>query len=177
MAWDLLDDLPGTLALWRGRRGADVRLDPADVAEAATRALVAGLDSPSLRELAGLYADADEQDTGPLVDVVIAELGLDLPAGDDLVVLGFLHVVGRRALTGAIAPRWVTAWAHGHVGHDGPASMLGLVVADDEYDDLDILADWGGDTRSATEAQADLAALDARVLASVQHLLDRVRRP
>lgn len=113
---------------WQGHRHGQ------DVVDAACDALVAGLDSPALRDLAGLYRDAPREVVQLTVADVVAELGLDLPVGRDALSR---HLLGRQAeavLAGRLSPRTFATWALRHFGYDVSGDLQGLVLAADEYE-------------------------------------------
>lgn len=45
----------------------------------------------------------------------------------------------QRWLRGDLTDRQLAAWAHGAIGHDGPAVLQELVVTDDMFDELELI--------------------------------------
>lgn len=106
-----------------------------DVIAAAVDALVAGVDSPSLRELAGLSAKDDYWTLRPLVEATLDELDISHPGPDsDETQVAAARVMCRRLLRGDLTAREFVIWAHGTVGHDGAARLQPIVELDDGYD-------------------------------------------
>lgn len=101
--------------------------------QAAVDALVAGVNSPALAELAGARPDDAWSELDQTVAHVVHELDLHVPTHDQA-----LRIQLRRQLaavvSGAMSPREVAAWAHDEFGHDSLADALPFVNADDEYD-------------------------------------------
>ncbi|MFD3538443.1 hypothetical protein ACFWUQ_02950 [Streptomyces sp. NPDC058662] len=126
------DDLQDLAALWSiGEARAH------DVVEAACAALVAGLDSPALRILAG-YTRAEAQYELPdLLPVVLDELGLtfyprDGEAGPEAAVRAFAH----QLLAGKVTPRELALRIHQRFGHQLPLAER-LAELDDECDSIE----------------------------------------
>lgn len=121
-------DLADAVVLWRLPGTAS-----AVVIDAATQALVDGLDSPALRQLAGEPAGASWFDLAPLVERVVEELGLAdlLTASPERAAL---TVMVRRFRAGALSAHDLVCWAHQNIGHEGPPDCLPFVELDDEYD-------------------------------------------
>lgn len=120
-----------------------IKQDAAPAASsAATRALVEGLDSEPLRELAGMPTDMNAFELGALIDASLVSLGV--PASgmteDDALVLG-AHYYARQVIDGRLPIREFTAWAHSVIGHGGPSLAQDIVELDDLYDAFD--GGWG----------------------------------
>ncbi|CAL9638080.1 hypothetical protein SUDANB120_06261 (plasmid) [Streptomyces sp. enrichment culture] len=131
--------------------------DAHDVVEAACAALVAGLDSPALRILAGYTRAEAEYDVPDLLPVVLDELDLvfyprDSEAGQDAAVRALAH----QMLAGRLTPRELALRIHQRFGHQLPLAEH-LAELDDEYD----IVEYGNRT---------LAQLDAEVTAEAQRL-------
>jgi hypothetical protein len=97
------------------------RLEPnvvADLIDAATGCLVAGLDTPLLCELAGVSPRESAFVLAPLADGAIDELGLRESIADN-VDQAALATMLRRVVTGRMIPSELTRWAHQHIGHEG----------------------------------------------------------
>ncbi|GAA1716717.1 hypothetical protein GCM10009809_10970 [Isoptericola hypogeus] len=101
--------------------------------EAAVDALVAGLDSPALAELAGLSPDDAFSVLELTAETAATELGLHVPPADLVATVKMRRRV-QDLLAGSIAPGELAVWAHREIGHDGLPSAQWLVEADDEYD-------------------------------------------
>ncbi len=141
-----------------------------DVVEAACEALVAGLDSPALRDLAGLYPDTPNELLRLVAEDVVAELGLDLPVGDDALNLYVLRTQARKVLDGRTTPRELTEWAFSNRGaHDSDEHEL-FVGALWEYEELDDMREHFGNG-APTHAE-ESAALDAHVRRMARALLE-----
>lgn len=146
------DDLQDLAVLWSiGEAHAH------DVVEVACAALVAGLDSPALRILAGYTRAEAEYDLPDLLPVVLDELDLvfyprDSEAGQDAAVRALAH----QMLAGRLTPRELAMRIHQRFGHQLPLAER-LAELDDEYD----IVEYGNRT---------LAQLDAEVTAEAQRL-------
>jgi len=142
--------LQDAVRLWRLNGTTHV----SEVIDAATDCLVADLDSPSLRTLAGASPRQSMYEIEPLVLATLSELGhADLL--DTNVQREALRAMLRRFQRGAITPRELAAWAHTNIGHDGPADCQPLVVLDDMYDEGEYLGYLQRDLDSWTHAEAD----------------------
>ena len=112
---------------------------------AAAEALVAGFDSPHLRELAGLHRRTD---FGELRETAIAafdELELEFP--DPRTVKGQLLVLRQLCLSyraGELSARGLTRWAVSEIGYLGAEEALELVDLDDLLDEIEHGASWAG---------------------------------
>ena len=128
-----LDQATGTLqdtaALW----SIDA-VSPQAVVGCACDALIAGLDSPSLRILAGLTrAEADYQ-VLDILPAALAELGLDFyPRGSCSGQEAAVRALAAQAVSGSLTPRELAAAIHRHFGHGLPLTER-LAALDDEYD-------------------------------------------
>jgi hypothetical protein len=121
--------LQDTAALWNIGT-----VTPHAVVMCACDALIAGLDSPSLRILAGLtHAEADYRVPDQL-PAALAELGLDFhprdsPSGHEAAA----RALAAQAVSGLLTPRELAAAIHQHFGHSLPLAER-LAALDDEYD-------------------------------------------
>ena len=124
------DQVTGTLqdtaALW----SIDA-VSPQAVVRCACDALIAGLDSPSLRILAGLTRAEADYHVLDILPAALAELGLDFyPRGS----CSGQEAAGRaQAVSGSLTPRELAAAIHRHFGHGLPLTER-LAALDDEYD-------------------------------------------
>ncbi|HEY9497698.1 MAG TPA: hypothetical protein VIQ78_01585 [Terrimesophilobacter sp.] len=102
---------------------------------AACAALAAGIDSPSLRVVAGFDLDAYRWDVFDALVIALDELGVDFPAvGTDEAKLVALEQLCRSFLAGELDLHQLTGWAHEKIGHEGPEAALPFVELDDEFD-------------------------------------------
>jgi hypothetical protein len=128
---DATGRLSDAVALWR------VGAAPAsDVVDAAVDCLVADVDSPALRELAGESPRESRFILDPLIDQALDELGVDRVSVTDperAVLTAVLKRYKRGELTAAAAARW----AHRHIGHSGDGVCQIFVIFDDIYDTVD----------------------------------------
>ena len=126
-----LDELIEVSALWgMSDRGGYVVVSGAKraVVAAATDALVAGLDSPSLRELAGLPHDTNWGETASVIAAAISELGVAFdPADRDQSQVLALRYVCRRYLANELRIEAVANWAETFIGYEGAAAAQDLV--------------------------------------------------
>ncbi|MFG2715392.1 hypothetical protein ACGFX2_33290 [Streptomyces goshikiensis] len=149
------DDLQDLAVRWSiGEARAD------DVVELACAALVAGLDSPALRVLAGYTRAEAEYEVPDLLPVALDELDLvfyprDSEAGQEAAVRALAH----QLLAGKLTPRDLALRVHQRFGHQLPLAER-LAELDDEYD----IIEYGDRT---------LAELDAEVTAEAQALMHR----
>lgn len=115
------------------------RLEPTsaeDVVNAAVDCLLAGVDTPSVCELAGVPRGADVFSTEPLISEVLRELGMQHVMQEDIqrgAFVAMLHMFR----SGRVNARDLARWAHSHIGHDGDADCQAFVDLDDMYDTLD----------------------------------------
>lgn len=86
------------------------------LADAATEALVAGLDGIVLAELAGLPSDENSFSVDTLVDKVEEELGLQNALAGDLEVFA-ARTMCRRLFAGTMTERELATWAHDRFAH------------------------------------------------------------
>lgn len=106
---------------------------------AAAEALVAGVDTPGLREVAAVSVRSPVPPTfARTVEDAFGELGIDLPGrGSEQAEALALAAMCRRLLGGSLATRDLTGWAHRVITHGGVAEAAGLVNLDDDYDEHD----------------------------------------
>lgn len=131
----MFDDVRSLLAVTIGLfrdQDALVRVTADQVVRAAVDAIVAGLDSPSLGELAGLREESPWFDE--VVSAVVEELGLPQEISEETAVAFALRGKAQDLVDGRITPGDLASWAHQYVGHGGPVNAQVFVEADDEYD-------------------------------------------
>jgi hypothetical protein len=150
---DVTRRLSDAVALWRA--GAT---PASDVVDAAVGCLVADVDSPALRGLAGESPRKSRFILDPLIDRALNELGVDrlVAASPQRAALtAVLKRYRRGELTAAAAARW----AHRYIGHDGDAACQIFVDFDDMYDAVNYASYTGADLDEwmAEESDAFLA--------------------
>jgi hypothetical protein len=123
--------LGDAVSLWRISPGS---ID--DVIDAAVECLVAGIDSPTLRELAGASPRESQFVLEPLIGDTLRELGM-LDVLETSVQRGALAAMLHRLKDNRVSARDLTRWAHTHIGHDGDAECQVFVELDDVYDAVD----------------------------------------
>ena len=133
----------------------------AELTMAAAEALVEGLDTPSLRDLAGLEPGSSCSDVRVVALAAFDELGLPYPNLDtDDGQLFVLRVLCRRYQDRALSPRELTSWAHANIGHEGARVAQDLVMLDDELDEI------GTPWRSIADVHAEIEVAAATFLAN-----------
>ena len=148
---DATEQLFDSVALWEVRStfGAD------EVISAAVDALVAGLDSPSLRELAGVSASEDYWTLRPLVEATLDELNVSYPGpGGDETQMAAARVMCKRLLEGSLTARDFATWAHSTIGHEGAARLQPIVELDDVYETCGYTGDTLEDLDAAARREA-----------------------
>ncbi|MET7511201.1 hypothetical protein [Streptomyces albidoflavus] len=152
-------DTPARLLQDRAVLWSIGELPAPDLVQAACDALVAGLDSPTLRRLAALTRAEAGYDVRELLPGALDELGLVCPVpGSTAGQEAAARVFCRRLLRGELSPRALAFWAHRSHGHDLPLTAR-LAELDDAYD----MTEYGGPT--AAELDAEVTA-EARRLAA-----------
>ena len=107
---------------------------PQTVVRCACDALIAGLDSPSLRLLAGLTRGEADYYVPDVLPATLAELGLDFHPRDSRGAQEpALRALAAQAGSGSLTPRELAATVHQHFGHTLPLAER-LASLDDEYD-------------------------------------------
>ncbi len=116
-----------------------------EVIDAAVACLVAAVDSPTLRELAGASPRDSQFELEPLIESTLQELGLEhiLAVSPQR---GALVAMIRRFKNGEFSARELARWAHTYIGHDGDESCQVFVDLDDFYDAADY-SDYGAEDR------------------------------
>lgn len=120
---------------WNSPRRSLVSLQPsATIISAAVDLLVAGVDAPSLRELAGLSAKDDHWTLRRLVEATFEELNVFYPgAGSDEIQVAATRVMCKGLLQDKLTAREFVAWVHQTIGHEGAARLRHIVELDDAY--------------------------------------------
>jgi hypothetical protein len=125
-----LRNLRETVALWN----VDY-VRSTDVVDAACDLLVAGLDSPSLRILAGVPRRNADIEVPQIVEPALREIGLEYHCrGSREAEEAAVRALAMRVLSGSVEPSALTVWAHRRFGHDGLDLAQRLVELDDVYD-------------------------------------------
>ncbi|WFE62408.1 hypothetical protein [Micromonospora sp. WMMD714] len=161
---DALTRLQEAAVLWSVGSGT-----PAEVVEAACDCLVAGLDNPTLRILAGISADpgGESDELRRWLGDALAELSLTFfregsRAGEDEAV----RIMARRLLDGTITARDLTSWAYGFITRDGTALAAGLIDLEYAYEIVEAVVHDGrpypGD--AAARVEADVVAEARRLV-------------
>lgn len=133
-----------------------------EVVDAATDALVAGLDSPSLVLLAGTTRGEADVEIHDLLPAAMAELhlpyyGWNNPDSRLLAAAG----LAREHVDGRLPARDLCRIIHSRFGHGAHDLIEPLAVLDDDYDVLDY-------SQNSTEAQLERRVFEAasRIIAS-----------
>ncbi|MES2171967.1 MAG: hypothetical protein V4479_14800 [Actinomycetota bacterium] len=122
--------LASVVALWMSGN-----VDFSRVVTAATGALVDGLDSPALRDLAGRSRGENRFEMLDLVESAFAELGEPFPNRDDnSITMWKLRLRCGDFLAGAITARNLAIWGHSLFGHGGPEAVQELVLLEDLFE-------------------------------------------
>ncbi|MEV0001016.1 hypothetical protein AB0H28_01850 [Micromonospora sp. NPDC050980] len=134
----------------------------AQVIEAACDCLTAGVDSPTLRILAGASCakGSENDEVRRWLEDALTELSLTYyprcsREGEEAAV----RLMARRALAGEIAPRDLTAWAYLYVTWDGTPLGAELVAFENAYEYAEAV---GGTT---ADVDADVIAEAGRLVA------------
>jgi hypothetical protein len=131
-AHDHLLRLHDAVALWRAGLS-----DASEVVMTACDALVAGLDGPALRMLAGVSLRDATYDLPDYLPDALAELGLEPAAPGTLAGQeAAVRALGRQLLAGKITPRNMVRRIHAVFGYDLPLAE-GLALLDNTYDEYE----------------------------------------
>ncbi|MCF3179054.1 hypothetical protein IPZ70_03720 [Streptomyces polychromogenes] len=134
-------------------------ISASEVVDAACDALVAGLDTPSLRILAACTRAEADYDVHDLLPPALDELGLILhPVADVAAQEAVVRALARRVLCGELKPWELTFRIHRRYGHELPLTRR-LAELDELYALLE-----DGDS-SVEQANAEVVA-EARRLAA-----------
>ncbi|MFI5832279.1 hypothetical protein ACIA5A_01195 [Micromonospora sp. NPDC051300] len=135
----------------------------AQVIEAACDCLVAGVDSPTLRILAGASCakGSESDELRRWLEDALAELSLTYyPQGSRAGEEAAVRLMARRAVAGEITPRELTVWAYLHITWDGTPLAADLVAFDNAYEYAEAVGVVGDTT----------ADIDADVIAEARRL-------
>jgi len=156
--------LSDAVALWRV--GA---AQVSEVIDAAVGCLVADVDSPALRELAGESPRESRFILDPLIDQALDELGVDRAVAANP-QRAALTAVLRRYKRGGLTAAAAAQWAHRDIGHDGDAAFQVFVDFDDMYDTANYstctvadLDEWMAEESDAFLAEAGVTRPDTHL--------------
>jgi hypothetical protein len=151
-------DLQDAAAMWAvDQFGAE------EIIDLAVDLLVAGVDTPSLRVLAGVPKVDAPMEVPDLLEATLAELGLaffergSLPAK-----VAAARVMAHYVDIGALGPREFVRWMHAAIGHRGHR----------EAGDLEVFASLADSYDTAEYSNVPSEDLDRLVLAAIKDLLD-----
>jgi len=106
-----------------------------DVVDAACDALVAGLDGPSLRILAGVSRRHADEEVPEIVEAALRDVDLPShPRASQDAEEAAIRVLAARVLAGLLAPCGLTGWAFLRYGHDTQPLAERLVELDELYE-------------------------------------------
>lgn len=146
-------DLADTSALWRAGLVGE-----SEVVRATTEALVAGLDGPTLRMVAGLPAHDPDRELDQLLPSALAEQGLPSPERDSTeAAYTALVALARQVSTGRRTPRELAWWANSGFGCRLDLAET-LAEADVLYEEVEVI-------------DLTIAEIDAIVLAEARRLV------
>ncbi|HET6857484.1 MAG TPA: hypothetical protein VFH94_10360 [Streptomyces sp.] len=135
-----------------------------EVVDCACDALVAGLDTPSLRILAACTRAEADYDVHGLLSPALAELGLTLhPVGGEAGQEAAVRALARRMLAGELKPWELSFRIHRRYGHELPLAER-LAELDDEYGMLE-------------DGDGAIAQVDAAVTAEARRLANLPAAP
>ncbi|SBT40887.1 hypothetical protein [Micromonospora auratinigra] len=163
-AADALTRLQDAAVLWSARAAT-----PAEVIEAACDCLVAGVDGPSLRILAGISGarGGDSGEPRRWLGDTLAELSLThYREGSRDAEDAAVRIMARRLLAGHLTPRELTAWAYRYVTRDGTPLTEELLDLDNAYEYVEAVVHDGQAYPTAAAAE-----VDAYVIAEARRLV------
>ncbi|MFC4148012.1 hypothetical protein ACFO0M_17290 [Micromonospora mangrovi] len=150
---DALSRLQDAAVLWSVGEAT-----PADVVKAACDCLVAGVDGPSLRILAGISSapGSDSDELRRWLGDALSELSLTYyregsRAGEDEAV----RIMARRLLAQAITPRDLTSWAYLRITREGTPLADELINLDNTYEYVEAVIYDGQEYPTAAAAKID----------------------
>ena len=123
---------------------------PADIVYAACDLLAAGLDGPSLRELAAVSVGLADFEVPDLLEPSLHDVGLTYHRTDsDAAKLAGLIVMVTRTLSNVVTPRELLRCAYAMFGYESVDLATRLADFDDDYENLDSF----GRTREEVDAE------------------------
>ena len=107
-----------------------------ELVRTACDALIAGLDTQALRELAGSNGATSHFDIDDLLRSLAEDIGLEFWShGSEGGRLAAALVFASRCVAGGMEPRQLAGWMHERIGHGHPDPRVeALVSLDDRYD-------------------------------------------
>lgn len=141
----------------------------AQVIEAACDCLMAGVDSPTLRILAGASCakGGESDELRRWLEDALTELSLTYyPEGSREGEEAAVRLMARRVLAHEIAPRDLTVWAYLHITWDGTPLAAELVTLESAYEYVESVQDAYPDAGDTT------ADIDADVIAEARRLVE-----
>lgn len=142
---------------------------PAEVIEAACDCLLAGVDEPTLRILAGISAvpSGESDELRRWLGDALAELSLIFfPEGSRAGADEAVRIMARRLLDRTITARALTSWAYGFITWDGAPLAAGLIDLEYAYEIVEAIVHDGQPYPSDAAAR-----VDADVVAEARRLL------
>lgn len=129
----------------------------AELVRCACDALIEGLDSQALRELAGASETDSQYEIEDLLERVATELDFAFYARDSADGrLAAARVLAARCAAGHLPPRELARWMHERIKHGHPDRRVeALVSADDQYDILGYTNQSEADIDRAVRAGAE----------------------
>lgn len=148
------ETLAEAFAWWSIGVGRDRR----SLSDAAAQALLDGLDSAALRELAGIGLDDNPFEVDDLIARTVDELSLGplVDRGPDLLVA---RKLSRSLFAGDVRERDLTRWAHGRFHHESEVDAFNRLAELD--DDLDAI---GASDRRRSDVLRRIRSEAARLL-------------
>lgn len=185
-----LEGLADAIALWR--------FDPdgrgQEIVDAAVEALVGGVDSPTLRELAGVPGNESQSVLAEMVDETAGELGVRYSL--EPTVSNALEAMARRMLAGRVTPGELTSWVLWNIGPEAEEFAQPFLHIGWMYTEVEMLAWTNEDLDRTVIAEAEsflagepsawlkvpinmgnLAVKPKSFAARIRHLLKQKTRP
>lgn len=139
----------------------------AAVVRAACDVLAAGHGGTAMAMLAGVHVRRADEEAPEFLPDALAEVGLPYVPSGSAGVEHLLVIMAKGALTGALLPRELTAWAQYMIERGGLEAGQRLITLDDDYDNArDMLEYYGHSDVSVSE-------LDAEVIAEARRIVER----
>jgi len=146
---NLLDVFVDAAALWEiaAAEGGQELIDTA------TQALVDGLDTPSLGELAGFSGLESYWTLHPIVESALRELSLAFLTGE-AAQSAALRAMCRRLERQRVDERQLAAWAANNLGWDGPPESEMLVQLNAAYSEIGVLQVTAAELHASVRKEA-----------------------
>ena len=127
---DPIGEFRDAVALWSAEAWTHEEL-----VEAACDALIAGVDSPGLRELAGVFRLEAHYEVPRLLPIAAEELGVEWHArGSKLGRIAGCRAMARLCLFARMAPKDLAGWAHFMFQHGENEAIEPLLGLSDAYE-------------------------------------------